>query len=148
MSKPAELITNLKTLLSGNATLSAYVKQFLLGTREIETITLYPTIMLEPIVDEENDSVYQKQENHFRVQVIGLINVPDKDKQIVGDANTKGILDVVNDVKLAIDGDRTLSGKANHIAIGETSYSPDLYPVRQFTMLLDIWYDQIAGTRT
>lgn len=147
MSTPAGIVSALQTLLENDATLSAYVEQVLLGSREAGSITLFPTLIIEPLSDEETDLLYTQENNHLIVQAIGLIKVLDKEKQIVGDANTKGILDIANDVKKAIDADRTLSATAIKATIKTTSYRVD-FPLRYFTMNIDIMYRQTVGVRT
>ena len=143
----ATIVSALKTALEGASGLS-YVKQVLLGNRQIDTITLYPTIIIEPIGEQESQEVYNVFENKLIVSVMGLINVTNPDKQLVGDANTKGVLDVVNDLKTALDADYTLGGVASHMVIGEVQYSGELYPVRMFALDLEIWFRQTKGTRT
>jgi hypothetical protein len=136
----------IKTQLE-NASGLSYVKQILSGNRTVESITTYPTIILEPVVEDENQQVYPKCENKFTVQLIGLINVTNADKQITGDTNTKGILDFVNDVKTAIDADYTLGGTASHLVMLSTQYSSELYPVRMFALEIEVWFVQTKGNR-
>jgi len=143
----ATIISALKTHLDAANGLS-YIKQVLLGNRQIETITLYPTLIIEPMAEQESQEVYTVMHNKLIVNIMGLINVTNPDKQIVGDANTNGVMDVVNDLKTALDADYTLGGVASHMVIGETQYSSELYPVRMFALDVEIWFRQIKGTRT
>lgn len=144
--KPSAIVTALISQLQNYSNLS-YVKQVLSGVRELESVTMYPSIIVDMTSDVESESVYNTYENHFIARIIGLIRVSDKDLQLVGDANTKGILDLLNDVKLAIDSDKTIGGNASHSVIGTTESVVD-FPIRQFVMEVDIWYSQVKGVRT
>jgi hypothetical protein len=144
MSTPAEIITQLETQLANNATLS-YVKKVMLGYRE--NITAFPSIVIEPGEDNETEERYGKQTISFDVTVVGCISVTDKDKQIVGDSGTKGILDFQNDIKKAIDSDRTLGGKCLHVRTPNTKYKVN-FPYREVAITVRILFEQNTNVRT
>lgn len=140
MSTPTAILSALQTQLSGNATLSAYVKQFLLGVRE--SMTMFPVIVIEPVLNDESDEIHNRQECKLSVTVLAYIRVHDESKQIVGDANTKGILDVENDIKKALSSDRTLSGNCKWLSIKPTRYEFVNFPIRNLEMEIEIEFRQ------
>ena len=142
------LMTELDAILSADVTLAGYVNDFLVGARDAASITTFPTLWIEPVQDNEKESVYPKLENVYSVQVVGLIKNMNADKQIIGDANNIGILKFVNDVKLALDAARTLNGKATFLSIGQTTFSSEFYPTRIFSMNIEIGYTQTKSSRT
>lgn len=142
------LMTELNAVLSADATLAAYVEQFLVGARDPLSVTTFPTLWIEPVQDIEGEVVYTKLENSFFVKVEGLIKNMNAEKQIIGDANNIGILKFMNDVKLAIDSNRTLNGNAIFIDIGQTLFSSEFYPTRIFSMTIEIRYTQTKSIRT
>jgi len=146
MSSPADALTRLNTLLTNHANLT-YVKQFMFGVRE--KITLYPVLIIEPVsVGKEDNLMSAVADLKLEVDIYGLLTVEgyDKDKQIVGDATYKGILDFENDVKIAIDSDQNLAGNVIDMIIGNIEYAVE-YPVRQFKLRLTIFLRQVIGTR-
>lgn len=145
MSKPADVLSQLKTQLENSTDLS-YVKNIFLGYRE--GITQFPVIILEPMRIVESDDVYGRQELRFSIAVIGFIAVKDKERQIVGDSNYKGILDFENDIKKAISADRTLNGLAIHTSFIETRYEFVEYPVRGFAIDIEVRLRQDTEDRT
>jgi len=147
MSKPASILSALLTQLRNSSDLN-YVndESILLGVRE--SISFFPCIILEPLALLESDEIHDRQELTFRIAVIGYIETTLKDKQIVGDANTKGILDFENDVKKAISSDLTMGGNAIHTQIVETRYEFVNFPVRSFAMDVEVWFRQTAAGRT
>ncbi len=148
MSKPAEVFSALTAQLEANATLSGYVKQFLEGQREAQSITQYPTVIVDYTGSGETDDAYGEQRIRMRCIVYLVMNVTDKDKQIVGDSTTKGALDYLNDLKKAIDTDRTLGGKAIHTYILDDSFSTVDFPVRVLALNVEILIEQTEAVRT
>lgn len=148
MSKPAETFRALKTRLQADTTLAGYVKQFLEGQREASSITQYPTVITDYTGSSESDDAYGEQRIRMRCVVYMVITVTDKDKQIVGDSTTKGALDYLNDLKTAIDTDRTLGGKAIHTSILDDSFSTVDFPVRVLALNVEILIEQKEAVRT
>lgn len=144
--KPALILTALKTQLQNSSTLS-YITDgnIMLGVRE--GITMYPCIVIEPLELAEAEYAYTQERLTMSVAITGHIQVQNKDKQFVGDANTKGILDIENDIKLALDSDRTIGGTAIHMNVRGSVYDFVNYPVRSVTINVDILLEQTKGTR-
>lgn len=142
------LMTDLNAVLSADVTLAAYVEQFLVGARDPLSVTTFPTLWIEPVADNESETVYNRLENTFIVRIEGLIKNMNPDKQIIGDANNIGILKFMNDVKLALDSNRTLNGKATFVSIGQTAFSTEFYPTRIFSMVVSIGYVQAKSVRS
>ena len=147
MSKPATIMDNLKTLLEDSSDLS-YVRDnnILLGYRE--GLVRYPMIILEPQEIVEEDTTHNRQHLTFTIAVMGFIKVSDKEKQIVGSGTTKGILDMLNDVKKAISSDRTIDSSAIWTKIVKTNFDIEAYPVRSFTIEIEVEYRQNSTNRT
>jgi len=146
MSKPSEILTALKAQLQNNSNLS-YVNDaaILLGIRK--ELTIFPSIVIERISNSEANYVYPKKRLTMKVAIVCFIDVKDKDKQIVGDANVKGTMDIENDVKLALDSDLTLGGKAFKLEIIDSLDDFIDYPIRSVEIIVDIKYEQTKGTR-
>ena len=144
--KADSILSALITQLKNNSNIS-YVSDgaILLGVRK--GITVYPTIIIEPESISELSFAYPMQRLVMKVAIIGYIHVLNTEKQIVGDTTTKGILNFENDVKLALDADRTIAGNANHLDIVDTSYDFVDFPYRSFTMNVEILFEQVKNTR-
>jgi hypothetical protein len=146
MSKPANILSQLQTQLKNSSDLS-YVddNNIFLGARE--GISQFPCIVLEPLNIGEVDHAYPKQRLTMTVAVVGFISITNKDKQIVGDATEKGVMDFENDVKKAICSDITLGGYAIDIALTMTAYEFVEYPTRSFSINCEILFEQVSSTR-
>lgn len=147
MSKQGDVLTALVTRLKNDSNLS-YVNDELILQGVRESMTVYPLIIVEPLGTTEVEYAYPKQRLNMRVAIMCYIQTHDKDKQIVGDSNIKGVMDIANDVALALDGDRTLGGNAIHLDIVEYQYEFAEYPVRNVSLVADILFEQTVGTRT
>lgn len=145
MSEPKTILSAIKTALTDAASLS-YVKQVILGVRE--NITRFPTIVLEPLAIEETDEIYDRQELRIRVGILGFIHAANSDKQIIGDDNYTGILDLENDIKKVISSNATWSGNAIHTRIIETRFDFAEFPRRGFSMEIEVLLRQHATDRT
>lgn len=146
MSTPASILTALKTQLEADTTLADTVEVFLLGVRE--NISEFPAIIIEPVQSVEDDDIRNQQEIFFTVAVMGYVNVKNPDKQLVGDSDTKGILDLENDVKKAISSDPTIGATVANTQITETKYEFTDYPIRSFAMTIVLYHRQNLTTRT
>ena len=146
MSKTADVLSQFKTQLSGSSDLS-YVKNVFLGRRE--RIVTYPTIIIDYLGTDETDEIYDRQELNLKVVVIGIINTPNEDKQIVGDTNTKGIINFEHDIKKAISSDRTIGGYAVWTKIlSSRTDEYENYPMRAVALEVDIQFRQDSDSRT
>jgi hypothetical protein len=148
MSKPSEILSALIAQLKASTDLSFIDdNNFFLGVRD--NITQYPCLILEPLETSEGEYVYPKQRLTLRIAIFGFIEVQDDvDKQIVGDATNRGILDVENLVKKAISSDIKLGGYALDTTMKSTLYEYADYPVRGFTINVDVLFEQASTVRT
>lgn len=144
--KPADVLNALKEQLQ-DATGLSYIhdERVFLGVRE--RITIFPSILIEPSQIVEEDYAYPTERLKMTVAIYGYVEVHDPEKQFVGDDNVKGILDLENDIKLALDSDRTLGGEAMHLDIRNSVYEFVNYPVRSVTINVDILFQQVRGSR-
>lgn len=151
MSKPSEVLTALKEQLQGSANLS-YVKDELIFLGAREGITTFPAICIERAEMTEEEYVYPKARLKMTAELIILVKCEDKDQQLVGSPSAtpaiRGTLDVENDVKLAIDSDRTLGGAAIHTEIMDSADGVVEFPVRSVNLRLSIWFEQTRSVRT
>lgn len=145
--KLATIMTALMTQLKAATSLS-FIDDLMIMNGYRESVVNYPCLFLEPLGNKEEDFAYPKERCTFRVALMGYLHVNDKDKQIVGDSTTRGIIDFENDIKLAIDTDRTIGGTCIHADIVESTYEFEKYPVRGVTVVVDILFEQVKGTRT
>lgn len=151
MSKPSEILSALQSQLQANSNLS-YVDnaQIFLGARE--GIATFPAICIERVDMEELEYAYPIARLKMTVELIILIKCEDKNQQLVGtpagNPAIRGTLDVENDVKLAIDSDRTLGGKAIHTEIQDSADGVVEFPVRSVNLRLSILFQQTRSTRT
>lgn len=145
-STPAIAIRALKTQLEDSSFLT-YIKKVYEGTRDDNT--LLPCIVLEPVRNNEEFTGYPIVNTNFRVQIFAIMQVFNKDKQIVGDTKTKGVLDIENDIKKAIGADFTL-GNAGIETVNfiETLYDFTYYPRRGVSIEVEIEFKQNVITRT
>lgn len=147
MSKPSEIINQLVTQLQNSSALS-YLSDNAIFKGVRESVTIYPCVIIEPTRNAEQNITYGRQDNLLKVTIAGFIKVFDKDKQICGDSNVKGILDLENDLKIALSSDITLGGYAINTIILESGYDFEEYPIRSVAIDLEILYRQISTTRT
>lgn len=115
---------------------TGYVVQVLDGVRDNVTENSFPAVLLEPgITAEEDGTTTRRRLMRFNLRIVCFMECADFDKQIVGDANTKGILDFVNDVKNALEAypDLNYDGtgkRCNFFSFPETKFEADLFPFR------------------
>lgn len=131
-----EVFTAVKALLTADATLSSYIKGIDEGLRQNTQPEDFPRIVLEPQVENEiREEVNIKRDQFFTIRILGLlfVNEGNIDNQIVGTGGAKGIMDLFEDVRNALDADRTLSGKAIRFDWIPTVYDFEGYPIRMFT---------------
>lgn len=147
---PHLILDYLVSLFTDAATLN-YVKQVLIGRRE--SITNVPVLIIEPVrTVEYAEFLGDVQSIKMEVDIIGIVQVYDKDKQIVGDAETKGIFDFENDVKNVLDSkyqyeDANSVKQAVDSVITETTYNFSQYPYRGFNIRLEIKIRQTRASR-
>lgn len=148
MSKPAEILEQLRDQLQGSANLS-YVKDEMIFLGARDGLTFFPVICIEREELVEEEYAYPLARLKMTVQLLIFIKTEQKEYQLVGDGSSvKGTLDIENDVKLAIDSDRTLGGKAIHTEILNSVDGIAEYPVRTVDMRLSVWFQQTRSVRT
>ena len=153
MSTPADVLNALMAQLQASDELD-YIEdsQIFLGARE--SITVFPTICIEREKMDEEEFVYPLARLRMEVVLIICIKTHDKESQLVGSgqdsdgATVRGTLDVENDVKLAIDADRTLGGVAIHTKIMDSVDGIIEMPVRSVNLRLEILFQQTRAVRS
>ena len=140
------ILTALKTQLTNDATLAAYVKNIFFGVRD--GIPNFPCLVIEPSELQESDDVYGRQELRLKVLIVGFLECNDAELQIVGDSTNKGIVDFLLDVKKAISADRTLSGNVIQTYIQNARFEYVEYPLRSFNLSIELFFRQGTLSRT
>lgn len=149
MAKPEDIITQIKTILEDDTTLSDYVKGgVMLGVRD--SIVVYPCIIIEPLGSEESDDTYPTQRITYRFAIHCFLKTLNKDKQIVGDDKEKGIINFENDVKKALSSDKYLNSLVISSRVTGVRHDEEmpLFPIRNFVIEFETFYQQNATTRT
>jgi hypothetical protein len=131
-----------------NSTYLSYINDanIFLGVRE--NVTMFPCLVIEVAGDRLLDETYPYEGRVLGLNIIVFVQVFDKDKQLAGDTNTKGVLDIENDIRKAISADITL-GLADIYDTRLLSTVQDItqYPIRGFAISLECHYRQSRLTR-
>lgn len=147
MAKDETILEKLKEHLEDDTTLSEYVTGgVFIGDRE--NVVTFPCLMIEPINIIESDDTNPYQDLTMIVRITGLAKIQDKDLQIIGNDEVKGILNFLTDVKKALSADRRLDSNAKHMTFTEATFVKKEYPIRAFELIVEILYRQTATTRT
>lgn len=148
MSKPKDILNQIVTQLQADTDLS-YVPDGLIFKGYREGVTTFPCIFVEPIASTEDDYVYPVERLRMRFEIYGLVSVNNVDLQWTGDGgSTKGVMDVENSIKLAIDADRTLGGNAIHTDIIGSEYrSTEAYPIKFVVVSIEVLFSQTLNVR-
>ena len=144
---PATIVATVQDILQ-DSTYLGYINDgdIMLGVRE--GITVFPSIVIEVAGDRLLDESYPYEGRAININIIGYIQVFDKDKQLVGDANTKGVLDIENDIRKAVSADITLGlSDVYDTRLLATVQDIDQYPVRGFAVSVEVHYRQNRLTR-
>ena len=128
----------------------SYVKKIFKGIRMNVMDDQRPCIMLEI---SSNGNITEFLANRITnvkmgVSVIAQIVCLDQDAQIVGNAAYKGILDIENDIRKAIDDDLHLSDNAILTEHGVAEYDVEFtasYPYRSVLIPVTILYRQTSN---
>ena len=139
----------LVSTLQNDPTLSLYIKQVFEGRRfEIEPDSL-PCIMLEPtgnnISEKEMNEV---QDVYLNIDLFAFSSAQAADfkKTIVGGPNSKGILDIENDIRACLSSSYSLGDRVIDVKLDPTVFDTidmDKYPVRGMLIPLRILYRQV-----
>lgn len=148
MSKPQDILNQIITQLQGASCLSYVDDTFILKGRR-QSINNFPAIVVVPSGAVEESYAYPLERIKYRFDILGFIKTHDKDAYITGNGSTiKGIMDIENDIKLALDSDRTLSGYAIHTdIIGSENDTVD--SVVEVTIVsVEVLFQQTMNVRT
>ena len=114
------------------------------GIRENIPSGAFPVIVLEPDTSEELEhTTPNRNRSVFRVNITCAIEHMDLDKQILGDGTTRGIVDIVNDVKNVLQADTKLGLAADGvlwIRFPSTRWFVDNYPMREAVITTEVTY--------
>ena len=145
-SIPSKVLSYLKTQLEDSSYLT-YIKEVLLGDRL--NVPRRPILIIEPIGLREEEFSYQRQDLYMTISIFGVQDVPAKGSQLTGNSKYRGLLDIENHVKLAIDEDRTLGlDGVIHTKALNTAYDYTAYPTRVFDLQIEVHFRQTKGTRS
>ena len=138
-----------KEILENDSTLGSYVKKVYEGSRDNIPKSNYPCIVMEPRgISERDISIPEQVEAVFTITLLGVIEIYDKEKQIVGDDSTKGIVDLMLDIKRAFGKDTNLSGNCIYFEFPDTRFDLGMfYPLRGVEIDMAIHLRQNFRTR-
>lgn len=142
MSKERDIILGIRDLLRQNIN---YVKDVFVGVRE--SITNFPCLAIEVNRIREEENICGKVELFTDLFIYGFVRESDKDELLIGSGGRKGIVDLLEDVKNALDVDRTIGGEVIHLSIGEARFGVVDYPVRGFELDVSVRYRVNKGGR-
>ena len=138
----------IKTILEEDTVLSPYIKVVYSGTRDNIPVNMFPCIILEPTnAPEEPITMPHNTEINFTLTIFGYIKIFDVDKQIVGDAINKGILDLNFDIKKALGAHIDLDGECLYFSFPNTRFDFSSYPFRGVEIDMQITLRQSLVTR-
>ena len=138
----------IKTILEEDTVLSPYIKVVYSGTRDNIPVNMFPCIILEPTnAPEEPVTMPHNTEINFTLTIFGYIKIFDVDKQIVGDATNKGILDLNFDIKKALGAHLDLDGECLYFSFPNTRFDFSSYPFRGVEIDIQITLRQSFVTR-
>jgi hypothetical protein len=142
------IFNKVKSILEADDVLKVYIKKVYSGTRSDVPTSNFPCIFLEPTNAPERDvTMPHGIEIGFGMTIFAYIKVMDIDKQIVGDATTKGILDVNYDIKKALGAYVDLDGTCVTYSLPNTRFEFENYPFRGVEIDMDIMLKQNFVTR-
>lgn len=138
----------IKSILEDDTTLATYIKVVYSGTRDNIPVNMFPVIILEPTnAPEEPITMPHNTEVSFTLTIFGYIKIFDVDKQIVGDATTKGVLDLNFDIKKALGAHEDLDGECLYFSFPNTRFDFNSYPYRGVEIDMNIILRQDFVTR-
>ena len=146
--KLEDIWNKVKTILEEDTILSPYIKIVYSGTRENIPVNNFPCIILEPTnAPEEPVTMPHKMEINFTITIWAYIKIYDVDKQIVGDATNKGILDLNFDIKKALGAHIDLDDECLYFSFPDTRFDFSSYPFRGVEIDMKITLRQSFVTR-
>jgi len=142
------IFNKIKSILEVDTVLETYIKIVYAGTRDNIPVNLFPCIILEPIsAPEESVTIPHNTEINFTLTIFGYIKIFNVDKQIVGDATNKGILDLNFDIKKALGGHIDLDNECLYFSFPNTRFDFSSYPFRGVEIDMQITLRQSFVTR-
>lgn len=146
--KLEDIWNKVKTILEEDIVLKTYIKIVYSGTRDDIPLQNFPCIILEPTnAPEEAVTMPHNTEINFTATIFGYIKIFDVDKQIVGDATNKGILDLNFDIKKALGAHVDLDGECLYFGFPDTRFDFSSYPFRGIEIDMKITLRQNFVTR-
>jgi len=146
--KLENIFNKVKLILENDVELKKYIKVIYAGTRDNIPINMFPVIILEPINSPEKSiTMPHNTEITFTITIFGYIKIIDVDKQIVGDATLKGILDLDFDIKHALGAYIDLSGECLYFEFPNTRFDFSSFPFRGIEIDMAIKLRQSFVTR-
>lgn len=135
---------NLIDTLQKNPTLKKYVKYVFKGLRNNFEPDIMPCIVVEPTQNNEIMLDMNQYKNiWFHLDVIGYAYCPtDSDKNIVGDKNYKGILDIEQDIKACLQSSNTLGDTVIDLQFDPSVFNYRNFPTRGVVLPVKIMYRQ------
>ena len=141
MSKASTIASYLQSVLQDSADLSAVEDTNIwLGVKE--TITSFPCLVIESMGGELVSETYPYERRIKRFAVIGYIQEFNKDTSLTD------LLDLENNVFKALSQDVTLDGNALDVNIRGEAEEFSQYPIRGFSIDVDVLYQQDRTERT
>lgn len=147
MATPSNIVKKILEILRTSAYLS-YVKDenIFLGVRE--NIVNFPCIIIEPVSNKIIDENLVNEKKILTLNIVGYLQVYDKEKQIAGDGEHKGILDLENDILKALCADTTLGLTGVYdLRIPSSLHNFEQYPIRGVALDIEVEYNQNRKTR-
>lgn len=96
------IIKEVKNILEKDKGLS-YMQKIFVGDRQAINMKLYPCIIIESKADTLTSVLKGNiQENNLALLIIPAVSITDREKSLIGDETTKGLEDVIFDIKTAI----------------------------------------------
>jgi len=146
--KLEDIWNKVKIILEEDTILKTYIKIVYSGTRDNIPVNNFPCIIMEPAnAPEEAVTMPHKTEINFTITIWGYIKIFDVDKQIVGDATNKGILDLNFDIKKALGAHIDLDGECLYFSFPNTRFDFDSFPFRGIGIDMQITLRQNFVTR-
>ena len=146
--KVETIFNKVQSILEDDLVLKEYIKKVYAGTRADIPTSNFPCILLEPTNAPERDATMPHGiEIDLGITIFAYIKVMDIDKQIVGDATTKGILDVNYDIKKALGAYVDLDGECLTYNFPNTRFEFENYPFRGVEIDMGIILKQNFVTR-
>jgi len=146
--KLEDIWNKIKTILEEDGVLSTYIKIVYSGTRDNIPVNMFHCIIMETTnAPEEAVTMPHNTAITFTVTIWAYVKIFDVDKQIVGDATTKGVLDISFDIKKALGAHIDLDEECLYFSFPNTRFDFDSYPFRGVGIDMQIVLRQSFVTR-